>query len=60
MKIHNKNKPFWFLLEKGCPCGCGMRGFSVHEYKNYIDKYFLSIVIFNLGTTITLLKKLPE
>ena len=51
--IHNKNCIFWFKSEYGCECGCGMRDFNEYIQDNYYDEYFISIVFFNFGITIT-------
>lgn len=41
-----------------CECGCGMRAFNDHIQDNYIDIYFISLVLFNYGITITKLEKI--
>lgn len=57
-KIHKENKLFWYRKEMACECGCGMRAFNDHIQDNYIDIYFISLVLFNYGITITKLEKI--
>jgi len=57
-EIHKENKLFWYIKDMACECGCGMREFNDHIQDNYIDIYFISLVLFNYGITITKLEKI--